>query len=119
MACQKESPPEEFILSEVIIGKWQHVQSMDFPFSNTEWEALSYEGSIYIFKVYNTFMVKVESQDFQPGTYIVDDSTNTIQTIFRGIQVEVASVTIIDKDEIIFSTSGDEGIMKQKYKRLE
>jgi len=46
LACQKKNPPEEFILSEVIIGKWQKIEAMGFPYSNTEWERLTSEGTI-------------------------------------------------------------------------
>lgn len=121
-ACNKENSPipqTRYLLSEIILGKWQETEAMGFPFSKTEWESLPYEGAIYQFNHDGTCMIKFPSLDYQNGTYAVNDSTNIMMTFLNGLLNDNAKIIISNNDEIIFEGSTDEGISKQKYKRLE
>ena len=117
--CQKESTPEQLILSKVIIGKWQMIQIMGFPYSATEWETLPYIGPIYEFADDGTYIEIVNSLDPQHGTYSVNDTTNTVKLLVKGLLEVESSVEITNSNEIIFGGSGFEGPVKYKYKRLE
>ena len=119
IACHKEDILEDNTLSKVIIGKWQMIQVMGFPYSLTEWETLPYEGPIYEFYHDGTYFELVNSLDPQTGTYKVNDTTYTIQVVVKDLREEESSIIIINHDEIIFSSSGIEGPIKYKYKRLE
>jgi len=102
-----------------LVSGYKETEAMGFPFSNTEWETLPYEGAIYVFYENGDLTAKFPLLDIQSGTYTANDSTSNIVTVFKEIQVEESDVIMIDYDEIILGLSGDEGPMKHKYKRLE
>ncbi|WP_367390212.1 hypothetical protein [Lewinella sp. LCG006] len=117
-SCEKsmeEECPEGISLTSAIVGEWELIEQLGFPYSSNQFEPVVNTSLYVIFTDDGTITFVNETASDVAGVYQVDDTTETI-SITTTVSFEW-QVSYYSTCEFIYDLITDEGLSRLKFRK--